>query len=335
MRSGGGHYSALLVPLLLWAAIHGVRRLAGKALPLGLAAVAAAPIAAQLWVGVTPLRPDFRWPTADPRVSTALASLSVIPAGAPVSATSALYPHLSSRHDAYWFPSVSDADWLALDVAGATHPLSPEAMRDAAIQQLERPDMELVSANAGVLVVRRRPAEQRDGLLSDDPTARTLGAVVRENPEALPADFYSFARQPGAAVTAVGPMRFGDALELVGYQLERTPQVGLLGSTAQLATYWRALQPLGKDFRFALLTTRMPDGALSGVTVDPAATPLWYPTSRWRPGETMRLDMSLGEIRAVQSAGVTVMDGVGRLPVSGPGAKLWDGGTAVEVVRLN
>ncbi|HEY8692540.1 MAG TPA: DUF2079 domain-containing protein [Chloroflexota bacterium] len=338
MRSGGGHYSALLVPLLLWAGVHGLRRLKGLAGATGVlggsGVVLASAVLAQVWVGASPLRPGFAWPRPDVRASQALAALGTVPAGAAVTATSALYPHLSARRDAYWFPATNGADWLALDVAGATHPLSPAGMRDAALKQLGRPGVELVEARDGVLILHRPPAAGRDGLLSDDPAERTLGSVLRHHPELLPAGFYGFATAGGPG-TPIGPIRFGP-LELFGYELRQLPEVGLLGNSATLVTYWRAAEPVSDDLRFAVATTRSPDGALSGLREDAAATPLWLPTSRWQPGRSMRLEMSLGEIRGVQAVGVAVEDRTGqRLAASGVGATLWADGTIAAVARLS
>ncbi|MFI5266046.1 MAG: DUF2079 domain-containing protein [Chloroflexota bacterium] len=338
MRSGGGHYSALLVPLLLWAGMHGLRRLkcwaAAKGVLAGSGLVVASAVLAQAWVGASPLRPGFSWPSADPRAPQALAALGAVPAGAAVTATSALYPHLSARHDAYWFPATSDADWFALDVAGTTHPLSPADMRDAALKQLSRTDVELVEARDGVLVLHRHPGAGRDGLLTNDPADRTLGSGLRDHPELLPAEFYGFATMTGPR-TPISPIHFGP-LELFGYELQQLPQVGLLGNSATLATYWRATAPVSEDLRFAVATTRAPDGALSGIREDAAATPLWLPTSHWQPGQSMRLEMSLGEVRGVQAVGVAVEDRAGhRLAASGEGAMLWDSGTIAAVARLS
>lgn len=338
MRSGGGHYSALLAPLLLWAAIRGAQRLKSTASPAvamaGLAVVLIAVAGAQVWIGVSPLRGGLG-DTGREHAAASLAAIGVIPASDSVSATSALYPHVSARAEAYWFPSVYGAEWLALDVAGSTHPLSPTAMRSAALTQLSRPDMELVDADDGTLVMRRRSANQHGGLLSDDPAERALGDVLRAHPEALPRSFYAFALRAGPA-TPIGPVRFGRSLELVGYDMEQWHQVGLLGSSGTLVTYWRATQPLDQDLRFTLVTTRRSDGAVSGVTLDAAAAPLWYPTSVWRAGEQVRLEMPLGQLGDVGAAGVAVEDRSGRrLMASGPSVRTWEGGTVAAVARLD
>ncbi|HLY66132.1 MAG TPA: DUF2079 domain-containing protein, partial [Chloroflexota bacterium] len=336
MRSGGGHYSVLLAPLLLWAAMHAVRWAKGRlgkpwaTVGLGVAFVSVA--GAQAWVGASPLHPGFNWPAGDPRASDVLARLSVIPAQASLSTTSDLYPHLSARHDAYWFPATAGADWLALDVAGGTHPLSPAAMRDATLRQLTRPDVEVETASSGLLVLHRQTGMPRDGLLTNDAAAKTIGDALREDPATLPAQFYAFATLPAPATT-IGPVRFGP-LELIGYQLRRQPEVGLLGDSGTLTTFWRAAEPTDEDLRFALAATRASDGALSGFQEDAAAAPLWLPSSRWQPGKTMSMDMTLKQLHDVQALGVAVEDTQGkRLPASGPG-QLWEGGTIAAVVRL-
>jgi uncharacterized membrane protein len=338
MRSGGGHYSALLVPLLLWAGAHGARRLkarfGGAGARVGYAGVTLSAVAAQVWVGASPLHAGFTWPSADARAAHAVQAASAIPPDASMSATSGLYPHLSARHDAYWFPSTGGAGWLALDVAGSTHPLSPAAMHDAALIQLGRPDMELQEARDGALVIRRRTPAERDALLSDDPAERTLGAVLRRHPEALPPEFYGFALAQNA-FKPIGPVRFGQSLELVAYSLERWPEVGLLGSSVKLVTYWRAREAMSQELRFALASSRTGDGALAGVTEDAAAAALWYPTTLWPPGRTIRLEMNLGQPRGIQAVGVAVKDTSGRrLPATGD-VDLWDGATIAAVARVS
>jgi uncharacterized membrane protein len=335
MRSGGGHYSALLAPLLLWAGMHGVRRLktlagnTGAVLGSGIALAAA--LTAQAWIGVSPLRPGFTWPQADARAARVLPDLAAIPPGAPVSATSALYPHLSARSEAYWFPSTGGANWLALDIAGNTHPLSPAGARAEALRWLARPDVELVTADDGLLVLHRQSSGARAGLLAADPAERTLGEVARHEPDVLPAGFYGFATAGGRA-TAIGPIRFGP-LALTGYELQRIPEVGLMGGSANLTTYWQAAEAMHQDLRFALATTRQPDGALVGYQEDAAAAPLWLPTSRWQAGQTIRLDMAVGQLHGVQALGIAVetRDGT-RITPSGA-ETVWEGGTIAQIVR--
>ena len=95
------------------------------------------------------------------------------------------------------------------------------------------------------------------------------------------------------------------------------------------------MQPTDQNLRFTLVTTRQPDGALSGFEPDAAAAPLWLPTSRWQPGQTIRLEMSLGHVRGLQAAGVAVEDQAGRrIPAQGR-VPVWDNGTIAQVARLS
>ncbi|HEU0166732.1 MAG TPA: DUF2079 domain-containing protein, partial [Chloroflexota bacterium] len=120
MRSGGGHYSALLVPLLVWAGVRGagvaaawLRRLkVPQAMPLTFGCVALATVAAQLWIGL-PRSAGLRLEPQDARAATVLEALSTVPANVAVSASSGLYPHLSNRPLAYWFPGSAPGSWLA------------------------------------------------------------------------------------------------------------------------------------------------------------------------------------------------------------------------------
>jgi len=303
-------------------------------LPAGLPAaiVLASAVIGQVWAGASPLHPGFTWPAADPRAPAVLASLNVIPPDASLSATSALYPHLSARSEAYWFPATLGAEWLALDTAGASHPLSQADMHEAALRLLSRPDVGLVQASHGVLIAQRQPA-RREGLLSTDSAERSIGQVLRHDSAALPAEFYDYVHLSGNPRAL--SISFGDRLQLSGYELHVWPQAGLLGGSALLETYWRATQPIPNDLRFALATTRTSDGALSGFLIDPSAAPLWYPTSRWQPGEGIRLEIPIEQLQGVQALGISVMDQLGnRLPASSASGAIWENGTIAEVTRL-
>ncbi|HEV8637419.1 MAG TPA: DUF2079 domain-containing protein [Chloroflexota bacterium] len=310
MRSGGAHYSAAVVPVLLWAGARGAGRL-GRPTVAGVLVLAAA-LAAHLWVGASPLRPGFAWPEADPRAAGVRAALSVVPADASVSATSGLYPHLSGRARAQWFPAGADADWIALDLLGTSHPLTAAELRGAAAELLARPDRELVAARDGLLLLRRG------------------SGPVGEPPEALLGPL-----RPGRA-PGPGLARFGEALELVGWRLRRWPEVGLFGDAGTLETDWVAPARVDEELAFALIATRRSDGAVVAVQTDSAPEALWHPTTRWRPGETVRLRMPVARLARVQALGLAVLDGRGvRRPVrvlaGGAGLTAWEGGSALRL----
>ncbi len=87
-------------------------------------------LAYQVAEGFTPIGGEFRrgpsqgWPqvTAHQRLLTRF--VERISVDAAVSTTPALYPHLSHRQYIYIFPTIGDADYVLVDVAGTTdmHP---------------------------------------------------------------------------------------------------------------------------------------------------------------------------------------------------------------------
>jgi hypothetical protein len=345
MRSGGAHYSALAVPVLLWAGAHGARRLAAAGAPrTALAPVAAlAALCAHLWIGASPLRPGFAWPAVDGRAPRVIAALAAVPPEAAVSASSNLYPHLANRPRVYWFPAREDATWIAVDAVGASHPLPPRELRDRTLDLLATGDFALETAADGLLLLRhgrggRLPGERFLGAVrapGNDPEAGRPTDLAARVLAALPDEFYRFA-QPDALAPRPDPVRFGDALELVAWRIDRWPQVGLFGDAAVVETLWRASAPLSEDLSFALVTTRRSDGAIVGVDPDAAPGALWLPTSRWAPGQLVRLSMSLDRVGGLEAAGLAVLDPSGRrLPVRAPDdVPLWDAGTIARLAGL-
>jgi hypothetical protein len=53
-------------------------------------------------------------------------------------------------------------------------------------------------------------------------------------------------------------------------------------------TYWRALRPIGCDYRFVFFFTRE-DGAIVGLYDGATPTTLWRPTSSWPAGEVLKV----------------------------------------------
>ncbi|MDE3075518.1 MAG: DUF2079 domain-containing protein, partial [Chloroflexota bacterium] len=233
MRSGGGHYSALLVPLLIWAGMHGARRLVvilgggvGWRWLAPLVCVAGV-AAAQAWIGVNPVNTGFGPIPDDARAAQVLAGLPSIPADVPVSASSALYPHLSDRQAAYWFPGRTPSSWIALDVDGITHPLDAAQTHDVALGLLSDSKLELIAARAGLLVFRpagetadraslaygglagQAPIRKADECAHGPDTSCPYSTGVA-SPVVLPSVFFTFVRVP-AMPAAASPetIRFG------------------------------------------------------------------------------------------------------------------------------
>ncbi len=311
MRSGGAHYSAIVVPVLLRAAAHG-----GAVLPvrpaLASAAIAAAMLAAHLWIGIGPWKPGFAWPGPTDREAAIVAALAAWPRDQVTSASSPLVPHLPAR-EARWFPAGDDGPLIAVDALSALHPLEPSEAR-AAIEERVGRGFGIVVARGGLLVLARGHV---GGLALDD----------------LGADFAGAAMVDGGAVPGAlaRPIRFGDAIDLVGATIRRRSRVGLLGDQMTLVTVWRLPRPLTSDLRFTLATTAHPRGGLLGLRSDAAALPIWWPTSRWPTGRPIALDMPLDAATGrIDEIGVAVREGAG--PWLMPDAPVaWEGGTIARV----
>jgi len=279
--SGEQHYSAPLAPVFVLAAIYGVHRLVAWSWKRpGLTRLKRAlPIAAITWLliwsmgyhwlrGWTPLARDFKWPAYTAHHALLARFTAQIPSQAALSTTPPLHPHLAHRAKIYLFPEVADADYVLLDVTGRTD-AHPNDVRAGVDRLLRSEGFGLVDAADGYLLL-----------------ARNAGAPV--DPNDLPDAFYDFARAPGAQPEHLSEVIFGDAhgaplLRLVGYDVVDDPT----WQQTRLRYYWQTLAPLPADvwpwpFVFD------DDGQLIEDTAQrPMVALIWYPPSRWRPGETV------------------------------------------------
>ena len=328
MRSGGAHYSILIIPFLFFAAIEATRRWVSRPLSLRmpfksalyvwLAVIIGAALANQIWLGASPLVPGFHWPSVTSRDAAIASILAQVPSNAATSSTSSIYAHLATREAAYWYPSTQDAQYVAVDVAGSTDPMSASELHAQLSDLLGSSRFGIEAAAPGFLLLRRGAASVP-----------------------IPPTFFDFARASPEEVAnaAVAPrLRFADALLLDRYQIEPTSTLTIFGPTATLVTYWHVERPVSVDYSFDFFLTRQPDGAIIGDLRDQAPEPIWYPTSRWRPGEEVQLRLKLSWIGNLQAIGVALVDPTTgqRLPLQAPsGAAVWDNGTIGRVARLD
>ena len=168
MRSGGAHYSVLIVPITILAGIEGCRRIFKLVDRMGsphqnviggivrgviLASVLGSAFANHLWLGASPLSRGLSWPAPSARDSMIQHALAHVPPDAAISATSSMYPHLSSRAKAYWFPAIQDAEFVVIDVAGSAHPLEPATLNERVLRLLSQrrvPDRDRSARASGV-----------------------------------------------------------------------------------------------------------------------------------------------------------------------------------------
>jgi hypothetical protein len=269
--------------------------------------------------GILPPAARFAWPADGGRAARLRPLLDRIPPDAPVSAQSNLFPHVSQRERVYVFPAVEDAAYVLLDVAGPSAPLYPDDLFDEAAALLLGARFELLGADDGLLLFRRRPA---DGAGAG---GRRAGGP---SGAALPDTFLDFARGAPAAAATPARARFGGALELVGYRLEPVLEVNYAVRRAVAVLDLRAARPLDRNYRFPLFVIGA-DGAARRYD-DGNAAQLWHPTSRWRPGEVVRLRYPPLDYTPGDRLGVGVQPGrdpaAARLPVDGGDLPALDGG---------
>jgi uncharacterized membrane protein len=166
------HYSAAIVPFVVFAAINGMDRLVrwlrqwrNISPRFTLTVLTAATMLTSLgyhWAfGHTPLSGQFALPPGDGRHSSAYEMFQLIPARASVSAQSNLDPHLSQRPAIYLFPKLDDlitgsAEYVALDRWGNIFPLTPEEYNSTVEGMLAGGEYEVLFDRDGYLLLHRR-----------------------------------------------------------------------------------------------------------------------------------------------------------------------------------
>jgi len=290
--SGEQHYSAPLVPAFIIAAIYGAQRLgrwAGRRSPAGKtpggrsrARIAGAigawllawSLVCQVQHGWTPLGRNFSWPQVTAHARLLERFVAQIPPDAAISTTPALHPHLSHRRVIYQFPTVeasaaggvgeeADAQYVLVDVSGVTD-MHPNDVRKLILDMLDSGRFGVADAADGYVLLSRQAAG---------------GDASRE----LPDDFYDFVRAGDRRPQYPLNIRFGDSLQLLGYDIEDDPK----WRQTRYRFYWQTLAPLPEDTSVSLQMLT-PWGAVADDTaLRPMPAMLWYPPARWKPGETI------------------------------------------------
>ncbi len=268
-------YPAELVPILLASAIAATvaivaaieRLLPGRgsvALYIVLGYVVVSALLGQYRNGYTPLRPEFAIAQVAAHEQAAERIMSMIPGDAVVATTHSLAPHLTRREKLYYVdtvPSWDVIDYVVLDILRYDWDKPIETYQEIN-RLIQDEDFAVVSARDGVILLQHH----------------TPGAE-------LPEEFFSFARPllpPSIALS----VRFGDEIELVGMDIKPGNILNNGADTVLATGYWRLLKP-GSDLLPALyFDTESP--SVGGRGHPPGL--VWYPTSRWKPGETVKID---------------------------------------------
>lgn len=277
------HYVAPMVPGLIIAAIFGTgwlaERVAGRWPQRRREAIAALTVwllAAALFYhyyhGYTPLARAFEpyRVTDHHRLGEEIARQ--IPADAAVSAQPNLNPHVSQRRVLYRFPYVGDAEYVFVDVSSLANKRNMFADIEAMI---ERGEFGIVRAEDGYLLLRR-------------------GAPKTE----LPDRFFDFARvrdpQPDYRVDVTfAPAGEEPLLRLIGFDLWSGRHTEMPQTPLRFFFYFQALRPVDEDYAIALYLLNEDGEVIGGMDLEEKpGVQYWYPTSRWQPGETIKLEIS-------------------------------------------
>jgi uncharacterized membrane protein len=208
--------------------------------------------------GFSPLSVRFRWPVATEHHRLAQELIDQIPPTASVSAQLNLNPHVSHREKLYIFPNVEDAEYIFLDVASIGN--KDDVNTWVKEQLLENGPFGIAAAQDGYLLLQR-------GVELDTP----------------PDSFYTFVRVPNPDIQYPLLAHFGSSIEFLGFDVIYNRDL-----ESYYNLYWRASQPLDTDYFIALYLVDEA-GQVVGSTVEPQAAMIWYPTSRWQPGEAVKI----------------------------------------------
>ena len=219
--------------------------------------------------GFTPLAEGFAWPDVSPHDRRLAQIAQLIPPQASLSAQSNLNPHFSQRPRINLFPYSLTTDYVLLDAA--TFTINKDNflswVRDEVVNKaVAGGEFGVVVADDGYILLQRGapacplPAQFYTFLFEDAPTPRY----------ALTADFLT--PETGEAV-----------LRLHGFDV-----YGRRGEERQYLVYLEALRPPATDYQIALYRIDAAS-AVVGATTEPPAALVWLPTSRWPPGQIVRV----------------------------------------------
>ncbi len=340
MHSGGGHYSAAIVPFLIVAAIYGVEWAArvtdrsvqgrwvaqGRSVFWGVSlALAALGLGIALWYhyhnGVSPVSRRF---VLDPlsehaqRAQPFFEWVNRLPPEVPISASSSLYPHVAHRERVYLLPTVSDAQFILLDVTGPSSPVGIGDQRQLVGNLLDYAQFGVAASDHGFLLLERDLDQYRFS----------------------PSFYEVFQGGDWAPQLPVGA-DFGGLLVLEGFDWQVRPVVRP-DLSVEITTYWRALSPLENGYRLAYYFW---DDEQRLVRVQPEELAVhWFPSWLWEPGQVFKLTLPPLPVGDLPYVGVAVLhpraeasDMEGRLvpitSITGEPLSLWEHNTILELVR--
>jgi uncharacterized membrane protein len=286
------HYAAPLVPFVVLSALLGIDYLVARLSPrLGMkrqtllyllsALVLISTLLYHRGHGFTPLATGFQIPKATPHHRLAKELMALIPEGATVSAQSRLTPHLSQRPRIYMFPKVEDADYVFFDASVDSWPIHPNDQKRLFDSLLSEEGFGILAAKEGYILLQRGLSDFQE----------------------LPDGFYDFARVKEPQVEYPMVVDFGGLLRFLGFNLNQKE-----GMTS-LVLYWQPLLPVERDYWIYPFFYDEGGRIIEDTTLRPMTTALWYPTSRWKEGEIVRMETLPWDVGKDFNVGLGVIEG--------------------------
>lgn len=335
MRSGGGHYSAPIVPFLVIAAAYGVDWVASVAGKRGsgkwpvyhvvsLVLVSAGLVVAMVHSynsGISPLSRRFSLEAVTEHARRAepfIEYVNGLPPEVPISVGSNLYPHVAHRERVYLFPTISDAQVILLDLTGPASPVGAGDQAQVVRELLDYGEFGVKESDHGLLLLERN----------------------LDSYEFAPSFYDAFLAGESTPQIRVDA-NFDGKLRLEGFDWVVRPVVRP-EVVVEISTYWRALLPLDEEYR-AVFHFWDEDGHLQRVQPEERVMH-WYPTWQWEPDEVVKMTLPPLPIGDVARVGVAVLlpgadenDVEGRLvPITsatGEPLRLWEQDTILELIR--
>jgi hypothetical protein len=252
------------------------------------------------------------------RAKPLIEQVNRLPPETPISVSSNLYPHVGHREQVYLFPTVSDAQFILLDVTGPGSPMEIGEQRIIVRELLDYAQFGVAASDHGLILLER-------GL--DD---------YRLSPTFYEA-FWANDAKPQVPFRA----DFGEVLRLEGFDWNVRPVVRpelVVG----LTTYWRALSSMEEEYRLVFFFWDR-EGNLVHIQPEEYAVH-WYPTWLWEPNQVIKIALPPLPVGDLPHIGVAVLrprienlDTGGRVvPITsadGQPLVLWEENTILEMVK--
>jgi hypothetical protein len=328
------HYAAPAIPFVMLAAVDGAARLSiwlQRAIPrvprlrIEIAMVGLVVLASfvyHYYRGYSPLARPYHWPEATDHDRLGDALAASIPPQAPVVAQAELVPLVARRpYVRVWTgPFDERAEYYLLDVSHPAFTNRNGAQERLVADIAYEPSVGMIASQDGYIVLRQGAPR------------------VPVTPE-----FFSFLFAPPPAEARPVNATFGGQLQLVAYETSRLATDR--EAEPLVALYWHVLKDLRQDYFVSIFLLDERDTAV-GATLYQQPTTVWWPTSRWKAGDNIRMLANTfpwwtGD-RRIFSYGVAVMQGTdpwnvaARLPVmrSDSGPAPTDESTVLPLVRF-